>query len=337
MKTGKPAPENTDTNLRPCAPGYALLILMMMVTLLLVGMTVALPSIYTEAQREKEEELMFRGSQYARAIAAFHQKFNRYPSSVKELLKKTNGVRFLRQAYTDPMTKNGKWRFIHSDATGILVDSLTQQTSAVPGMGAGGGMGGLPGANFGAGRGTGAGLGAGATSMGAGSKSSDSEDQEDADKKKEEEKKKLEEQIRKACDPANAESDDSSSSGNSQLGGGRYIAGVASCSLKESIRVLNGKTHYDEWEFLGIILPGTPGQPGAQPGAQPGTQPGSQQGVGGSAGSSNTGGTGGSTTQPTAPSQAGPQAPQVPPLTDQPDQPGESDQSSPPEPDEPQR
>src|SRR5690242_9660116 len=75
--------------------GYAFLILMMMVTILLISLTAALPSIYTEGQREKEEELIFRGNEYARAILFFHNKFGRYPSTVQELVKKTNGIRFL--------------------------------------------------------------------------------------------------------------------------------------------------------------------------------------------------------------------------------------------------
>jgi hypothetical protein len=59
-----------------------------------------------------------------------------------------------------------------------------------------------------------------------------------------------------------------------------YIVGVASTSHKQSIRIWNQKTHYDEWEFLGVDLgalgivtsiPGLPqgvsGQPGQ--GGQP--------------------------------------------------------------------
>ena len=352
MKPKKPLTEMAEVNGRTGARGYALLILMMMVTLLLVGMTAAMPSILTQAQREKEAELLFRGAQYARAIAAFHQQFNRYPATVDELLKKTNGRRFLRQAFKDPMVRSGKWRFIHADATGILFDSLTQQTAGVAGMGAAGGamgaaggaMGPGSGMNFGSGATSGpagaTGFGQSSTSSGFGA-SSNSGNQEEAEKQKDEQKKKLEEQIRKACEQANAAPDasssSSSSSGTSGFGGGMYIAGVASCSTKESIRVLNSKTHYNEWEFLGIVVAGNPGMPGAQPGTQPGmppgTQPGNQPGIGGAAGSTTTG----SAPQPNAPAQV---APQIPPLTDQPNQPGEpgeSDQPAQPEPDEPQR
>jgi len=105
---------------------------MMFLTILLITLTTALPDVYTAAQREREEELIFRGNQYARAVALFHQQFNRYPASVDELLKRTNGFRFLRHAYPDPMTRSGKWRFIHVNAAGVVLDSLTWTSPTQP-------------------------------------------------------------------------------------------------------------------------------------------------------------------------------------------------------------
>lgn len=102
-----------------------LIIVMMMATLLLIGLAAVLPSVYQEGQREREEELVFRGYEYGRAVARFHQQFNRYPVSVKELLQ-TNGIRFLRKEYLDPMDPKGKWRFIHVNAAGVLLDSKNQ-------------------------------------------------------------------------------------------------------------------------------------------------------------------------------------------------------------------
>ena len=93
---------------------FALLIVMMLAAVLLISLTAALPSVYTQGQREKEEELIFRGNQYARAIVLFRRQFKRYPTSVKELLK-TSGFRFLRHEYPDPMTKKGKWPPERSD------------------------------------------------------------------------------------------------------------------------------------------------------------------------------------------------------------------------------
>jgi hypothetical protein len=59
---------------------------------------------------------------------------------------------------------------------------------------------------------------------------------------------------------SNSAGNTSSGQGNSAFfgegnqGGGMYIVGVASTSHKQSIRTWNKKTHYDEWEFIGVDL-----------------------------------------------------------------------------------
>lgn len=107
------------------ARGYALVAAMIMVTALLISLTAALPSVYQAGQREREEETVFRAEQYERAIYLFHGSLGRYPTSVKELLN-ANDVRYLRQPYRDPLAPNGRWRFIHANAAGMLIDSLSQ-------------------------------------------------------------------------------------------------------------------------------------------------------------------------------------------------------------------
>jgi len=104
--------------------GYAFVVLMIAMTVMLIALAAALPSVYHESQREKEEELIFRGNEYARAIYLFQLQFKRYPKSVDELIR-TNNIRFLRHAYKDPMNSKGKWRFIHVAPNGMLIDSLT--------------------------------------------------------------------------------------------------------------------------------------------------------------------------------------------------------------------
>ena len=99
---------------------------MMIAVFLLIALTAAAPSIFTEGRREKEKELIFRGEQYAHAIYLFDLQFHRYPTSVKELLH-TNDMSFLRQRFRDPMAANGKWRFIHATANGVVTDSETLQ------------------------------------------------------------------------------------------------------------------------------------------------------------------------------------------------------------------
>ena len=55
------------------------------------------------ATREKEEELIFRGKQYARAIGLFQRKFaNTAPPTIDVLVEQ----RFLRKKYKDPITND---------------------------------------------------------------------------------------------------------------------------------------------------------------------------------------------------------------------------------------
>ena len=91
----------------PANSGMVLAIVMIVATLILVALTAVLPSVFQEGQREREKETIFRGYQYARAVALFHKQFNRYPVSVKELAQQTNGMRFLRQEYRDPLDPKG--------------------------------------------------------------------------------------------------------------------------------------------------------------------------------------------------------------------------------------
>src|SRR5579863_9816573 len=76
--------------------GYVLIVLVLFAALLLASLSTIIPNVIFEGQRQKEEELVFRGMQYQRAIQLFYRKFGRYPNSVDEMLK-TNNFRFLRK------------------------------------------------------------------------------------------------------------------------------------------------------------------------------------------------------------------------------------------------
>lgn len=58
---------------------------------------------------------------------------------------------------------------------------------------------------------------------------------------------------------------------------GQLIGGVRSKSTEKSIRVLNGRTRYDQWEFTYVPYTANPAPTGGPPGAQPGqSRPGVQ-------------------------------------------------------------
>jgi len=110
---------------------------MFLTSLMLIAVMVAAPSIRTERQREKDEEMIWRGKQYIRGIKLYYRKTGRFPTSVDDLTKpKLGSLRFMRQAYKDPMNKeDGTWRFIYVGPSGQLIGSLKPpQTFQLPGQ-----------------------------------------------------------------------------------------------------------------------------------------------------------------------------------------------------------
>src|SRR5260221_3172154 len=88
--------------------------LLIALSIMAILLTVAMPVWKQTAQREKEEELVFRGLQYAHAIGLFQRKFaNAYPPSVDALVEQ----RFLRKKFKDPIT-NDDFAIIPARATG---------------------------------------------------------------------------------------------------------------------------------------------------------------------------------------------------------------------------
>ena len=87
--------------------GYNLVILLVLVTILNIMVGAALPAWTHLAKREKEEELIFRGMQYAEAIRVFQQRHGRFPVRLEELLE--TEPRSIRQLFEDPMTEHGSW------------------------------------------------------------------------------------------------------------------------------------------------------------------------------------------------------------------------------------
>ncbi len=119
--------------------GYALLVVLFIAAIVLIALAAAAPRLLTEGQREKEEELIFRGEQYKHAIGLYYKKFGRYPMKVEDLLR-TNERGYLRREFRDPMTKDGKWRFIGLGAGGVLIGG-PNPTPGAPGGPSGPGIG----------------------------------------------------------------------------------------------------------------------------------------------------------------------------------------------------
>ncbi len=109
--------------------GYALIFIFALAAMLSLALYVELPRLSLEMQRNREEMLVERGEQYARAIKVFVRKNSKYPQTIEEL-ESFNGKRFLRRRYPDPLTGKDEWRLVHVDASGRFTDSLVQPAAA---------------------------------------------------------------------------------------------------------------------------------------------------------------------------------------------------------------
>lgn len=98
-------------NIRPeQGAGYTLVGLMVIFTVMSIVVAAALPMWSQAVQRDREEELIFRGLQYAEAIRVFQLRNGRFPVRLDELVKVR--PRSLRQLWRDPMSEDGEWGLI---------------------------------------------------------------------------------------------------------------------------------------------------------------------------------------------------------------------------------
>jgi type II secretory pathway pseudopilin PulG len=196
--------------------GYVLLTLMLMVSLMVIAAAAVAPSIADQIRRDRENELIRRGMQYRRAIRQFTKKTGRFPMKLEDL-EDTNGVRYLRKRYKDPVTGK-EFRMLHMAdipaATGTSANAWSLQAD------------------------TSANKAADNSSSQAGQDPSRTSTEQD--------------QSSSASDQRAAEGmagDSGSSSANSGFSGG-VIVGVASTSKKKTIREFNHRNHYNEWLFF---------------------------------------------------------------------------------------
>src|SRR3954447_20500484 len=91
---------------------------------------------HTQVQRDKEEDLLFVGNQFRRAISLYYERApggaRQYPRQMEDLLQDPrypNVQRHLRKLYVDPMTGKPDWGLVKApDGSIIGVYSLSQDT-----------------------------------------------------------------------------------------------------------------------------------------------------------------------------------------------------------------
>ena len=260
--------------------GFSLSALIFFATAASIVAAAVVPVYQMQARREREMELIFRGGEYTRAIQKYQRKFGIYPSSVDQLLS-TNGLRFLRRPYKDPITDKD-FRLIRINPDGSLSGSKvfqqnvnnpqslfgnTQIFGQQPGQQPGTQQQQQPGAQ----------------------PQQQFPQQQFQQQQFPQQPQSLQPFGQRQGQPGQpAQPGQGTTSpfgatiggagGTQQIGGGGLI-GVASDSEEKSIMVYNQREKYSEWEFIAILGQGGPqgqrGQPGQAP-QQPGQVPAGQ-------------------------------------------------------------
>ena len=93
--------------------GYVLLGIAIGLVIMGIFMGAAVPVWEHVNQRDREEELLWRGKQYVRAIERYQRKYpGAFPAKVEDLVKD----KFLRKAYEDPMSEEGEWTILRQNS-----------------------------------------------------------------------------------------------------------------------------------------------------------------------------------------------------------------------------
>lgn len=106
--------------------GFAYIALLVTLAGLALILGVATEQIEHASQRDREEQLLFVGSQFRQAIVSYYEKSpgtKQYPRKLEELLKDNRfpkPVRHLRRIYIDPMTNLADWQLVRSTQGGII-------------------------------------------------------------------------------------------------------------------------------------------------------------------------------------------------------------------------
>jgi len=129
MPSGDPGPRRGEQ-------GYTLALMIGILTVMAIAVAAAIPAWSAAGAREREEELIARGFQYAEAIRVFQQRFGRLPNRLDELVEIE--PRSIRRLWEDPMPDGG-WLVILEGPGGQLVTLDPETGEMVAPAGAGGG------------------------------------------------------------------------------------------------------------------------------------------------------------------------------------------------------
>jgi len=117
-----------------CNEGFTYLGILALIVLIGLMLAMAGEVASTQAQREREADLLFIGHQYRNAIERFYRVNHRFPQTTAELVQSTDSAGatqyFLRRPYRDPMTAASDWSLIPAPSGGFM--GVASKSGRVP-------------------------------------------------------------------------------------------------------------------------------------------------------------------------------------------------------------
>jgi type II secretory pathway pseudopilin PulG len=109
--------------------GYIMVVLLIGMAITAIWMSAALPAWRQQAQRQREEDLIFRGEQYARAIVTYQKKNQgALPPNIDILVSQ----RYLRKKWKDPITNQDFVPVGAGMAPGLVPGGTPQRGAQAP-------------------------------------------------------------------------------------------------------------------------------------------------------------------------------------------------------------
>ena len=129
----------SQQSLEPCnAAGFTYIGLLIAVVVLGIALSAVGTVWRTQAQREREQELLFIGHEFQRAIAAYYRAggggLGQFPQELDDLLEDKRGPEprhYLRRLYADPMTGQADWTIIRTNMLGITGIASSSQKEPI--------------------------------------------------------------------------------------------------------------------------------------------------------------------------------------------------------------
>ena len=134
-KVGKVKTKISTVGKIKTSKGFTFLVILAVVVVMGISADATVRLTSTVLKREKEQELLFRGQAYIKAIGSYYlsgKTINSFPKKLEDLLKDSRYIqkRHLRKLYPDPFTNKADWKLLRNKEGGIT--GVVSRSEGIP-------------------------------------------------------------------------------------------------------------------------------------------------------------------------------------------------------------